>query len=241
MCAARSAWRPGERFVDIGCGFGGFMLRAHETLGAIGTGINTTPEQVQWLQAEIARRGLGGALQVREADFRELGGPYDKVVSIGVLEHAGRDQLAEVIAAHAACLKPGGLGMLHFIGHVGRYDTELFIRKHVFPGGWIPSLADTLVEMERCGLEVVDIENLRRHYAPDAGRLGRAFRASLARHPGAGPATLRRTLSPHLAQLPGGLRRDVPLAGRLHAPVPDRLQQGQRHARRLPDEPRAPV
>jgi len=86
-------------------------------------------------------------------------------VSIGVLEHAGRDQLAEVIAAHAACLKPGGLGMLHFIGHVGRFDTELFIRKHVFPGGWIPSLADTLVEMERCGLEVIDIENLRRHYA----------------------------------------------------------------------------
>jgi cyclopropane-fatty-acyl-phospholipid synthase len=156
---------PGERFVDIGCGFGGFMLRAHGTRSALGTGINTTPEQVQWLQAEIARRGLDGALQVREADFRELGGPYDKVVSIGVLEHAGRDQLAEVIAAHAACLKPGGLGLLHFIGHVGRYDTELFIRKHVFPGGWIPSLADALVEMERCGLEVVDIENLRRHYA----------------------------------------------------------------------------
>jgi cyclopropane-fatty-acyl-phospholipid synthase len=155
----------GERFVDIGCGFGGFMLRAHHRLGALGTGINNTPEQVQWLQAEIERRQLAGALQVREADFRQPGGPYDKLVSIGVLEHAGRDQLAEVIAAHAQCLRPGGLGVLHFIGHVGRYDTELFIRKHVFPGGWIPSLADTLVEMERCGLEVLDIENLRRHYA----------------------------------------------------------------------------
>jgi cyclopropane-fatty-acyl-phospholipid synthase len=55
--------------------------------------------------------------------------------------------------------------MLHFIGHVGRHDTELFIRKHVFPGGWIPSLAETLAEMERCGLEVLDVENLRRHYA----------------------------------------------------------------------------
>lgn len=156
---------PGERFVDIGCGFGGFMLRAHDTIGAHGTGINTTTEQVEWLRGQIARRGLGHALQVREADFREVDGPYDKLVSIGVLEHAGRDQLAEVIAAHAAFLKPGGLGMLHFIGHVGRYDTELFIRQHVFPGGWIPSLADTLVEMERCGLEVIDVENLRRHYA----------------------------------------------------------------------------
>src|SRR5208283_6174856 len=81
-------------------------------------------------------------------------------------EHAGRNQLAEVVKAHADFLKPGGLGMLHFIGHVGRFDTEIFIRKHVFPGGWIPSLADVLVEMERCGLEVLDVENLRRHYAP---------------------------------------------------------------------------
>ena len=156
---------PGERFVDIGCGFGGFTLRACETVGAIGTGLNTTTEQVDWLRGEIARRGFGERLSVREADFREVDGPYDKVISIGVLEHAGRDQLGEVIKAHADFLKPGGLGMLHFIGHVGRYDTDLFIRKHVFPGGWIPSLADTIVEMERCGLEVVDIENLRRHYA----------------------------------------------------------------------------
>jgi cyclopropane-fatty-acyl-phospholipid synthase len=157
---------PGERFVDIGCGYGGFMFRALETTGALGTGVNTTTEQADWLRGEIARRGLADRLAVREADFREVDGPYDKVVSIGVLEHAGRDQLAEVIKAHADFLKPGGLGMLHFIGHVGRHNTELFIRKHVFPGGWIPSLADALTEMERCGLEVVDVENLRRHYAP---------------------------------------------------------------------------
>ncbi len=155
----------GERFVDIGCGFGGFMFRAHETIGAHGVGVNTTIEQVAWLRGEIERRGLSHALAVREADFREVDGPYDKVVSIGVLEHAGRDQLREVIRAHAEFLKPGGIGMLHFIGHVGRYDTELFIRKHVFPGGWIPALADVIVEMERAGLEVMDIENLRRHYA----------------------------------------------------------------------------
>lgn len=154
-----------DRFIDIGCGFGGFMLRAHETIGAQGVGLNTTTEQVQWLQDELARRGLQQALRVREADFRDVDQTYDKVVSIGVLEHAGRDQLADVIRAHAAFLKPGGLGMLHFIGHLGRHETELFIRKHVFPGGWIPSLSETLTEMERCGLEVIDIENLRRHYA----------------------------------------------------------------------------
>jgi cyclopropane-fatty-acyl-phospholipid synthase len=154
-----------DRFVDIGCGFGGFMFRAAETVGASGVGVNTTPEQVQWLRDEIGQRGLGDRLSVREADFRDVDAAYDKVVSIGVLEHAGRDQLGEVVRAHADFLKPGGLGMLHFIGHVGVRDTEFYIRRHVFPGGWIPSLAQTITAMEDCGLEIVDVENLRRHYA----------------------------------------------------------------------------
>ena len=156
---------PGESFVDIGCGFGGFMFHAQEHYGASGTGINTTSEQIEWLRNEIAQRGLADQLDVIEADFREIPGQYDKVVSIGVLEHAGRDQLFDVVRAHANALKPGGLGMLHFIGHLGVMDTEFYIRKHIFPGGWIPSLAQTIAAMEKCGLEVVDIENLRRHYA----------------------------------------------------------------------------
>ncbi len=156
----------GETVVDIGCGFGGFMFHAHEHYGALPHGLNTTPEQVTAVEQEIQKRGLGGKVHVRFADFREVDQQYDKVVSIGVLEHAGRDQLGPVIKAHAEFLKPGGLGMLHFIGHVGVFDTEFYIRKHVFPGGWIPSLAQTIMEMERCGLEIVDIENLRRHYAP---------------------------------------------------------------------------
>lgn len=156
---------PGERFVDIGCGFGGFMFHALEHYGALGTGINTTTEQVAWLQSQIIHRGLADKLEVIEADFRQIPGQYDKVVSIGVLEHAGRDQLVDVVRAHADALKPGGLGMLHFIGHAGVSDTEFYIRKHIFPGGWIPSLSQTIAAMEQCGLEVVDIENLRRHYA----------------------------------------------------------------------------
>jgi len=157
---------PGERVVDIGCGFGGFMFRAAEREGVHVTGVNTTPEQVAFVDDTIRARGLADRLAVVEGDFRDAFRTFDKVVSIGVLEHAGRDQLAEVVRAHADFLAPGGLGVLHFIGHVGRRDTEFFIREHVFPGGWIPSLADVLVAMEDCGLEVVDVENLRRHYAP---------------------------------------------------------------------------
>jgi cyclopropane-fatty-acyl-phospholipid synthase len=155
----------GESVVDIGCGFGGFMFYAAEGHGAAVTGVNTTTEQVQAVDEEIRRKGMAERLRVVEADFRDVSGPYDMVVSLGVLEHAGRDQLREVVQAHADFLKPGGLGMLHFIGHVGRRDTEFFIREYVFPGGWIPSLADVVEAMEASGLEVVDIENLRRHYA----------------------------------------------------------------------------
>ncbi|WP_225616695.1 SAM-dependent methyltransferase [Variovorax sp. 38R] len=169
--------KPEDRFIDIGCGFGGFMFRAQEKIGATGIGLNTTTEQVEWLRDEIERRGLEASLQVREADFRDVDEQYDKVVSIGTLEHAGRDQLSEVIRAHAQFLKPGGLGILHFIGHMGRFETELFIRKHVFPGDWIPSLADVIVEMERSGLEVLDIENLRRHYAPTLDAWAQRFEA----------------------------------------------------------------
>jgi cyclopropane-fatty-acyl-phospholipid synthase len=157
--------QPGEDVVDIGTGFGGFMFHAEQFHGARVTGTNTTPEQVEMVRDEIRRRNLEGKCAVLECDFREAPRQFDKVVSIGVLEHAGRDQLQEVVNAHAAHLKPGGLGLLHFIGHVGRFETEFFIRKHVFPGGWIPSLAETIEAMERAGLEVVDIENLRRHYA----------------------------------------------------------------------------
>ncbi len=157
--------KAGESVVDIGSGFGGFMFHAAKHHGVKVCGINTTTEQVDWLREEIVSRGMSNQLESREADFRQVHAQFDKVVSIGTLEHAGRDQLKEVVKAHADFLKPGGLGMLHFIGHVGVRNTEYYIREHVFPGGWIPSLSETINAMEECGLEVVDIENLRRHYA----------------------------------------------------------------------------
>jgi len=157
--------RPGETVIDIGCGFGGFMFHAAEHHGAHVTGIDTTTEQVEALRGRVSASPHAARLELIETDFRDVFRQFDKVVSIGTLEHAGRDQLKAVVSAHAGYLKPGGLGVLHFIGHVGVADTEFFIREHVFPGGWIPSLAETIAAMEACGLEVLDIENLRRHYA----------------------------------------------------------------------------
>ena len=168
---------PGETLVDVGCGFGGLLFHAHEHYGARPTGVNVATGQVAWLRGEVARRGLARDIAVVECDFREIPGQYDKLLSIGTLEHAGRDQLAEVIAGHARAMKPGALGVLHFIGHVGRFNTELYIRDHIFPGGWIPSLAEAIVAMERCGLEVLDVENLRRHYALTLDEWARRFDA----------------------------------------------------------------
>ncbi len=172
---------PGETVVDIGCGFGGFMFHAAEHHRVSVTGVNITTEQVDWLRGEIGRRGMTDRLSVRDTDFRDVDRQYDKVVSIGVLEHAGRDQVYEVVRAHADFLKPGGLGMLHFIGHVGQYPTEFFIRDQVFPGGWIPSLSETLDAMDRCGLEIIDIENLRRHYVLTLEAWAQRFDASWTR------------------------------------------------------------
>ncbi|HMH19928.1 MAG TPA: cyclopropane-fatty-acyl-phospholipid synthase family protein [Burkholderiales bacterium] len=157
--------KAGDTFADIGSGWGNLLFYAWEKYGAHGTGINATTEQVLESREEIKRRGLEGKVEVLERDFREVPRQFDKLLSIGTLEHAGRDQLGEVIQAHANYLKPGGLGVLHFIGHVGVRDTEFWIRKYIFPGGWIPSLAEAIDWCERCGLEVVDIENLRRNYA----------------------------------------------------------------------------
>jgi cyclopropane-fatty-acyl-phospholipid synthase len=157
--------KDGDHVVDVGCGFGGFLLSVGARRDVKVTGVNTTPEQVAFLRGEIDRRGLNHRLNVREADMREVDGPYDKLVSIGVLEHAGKGHLDEVIRTHGEYLKPGGLGVIQFVGHVGHHQTDPFIRRHIFPGGWIPSLADVVVAMENAGLEVLDVENLRRHYA----------------------------------------------------------------------------
>ena len=157
--------QPGERMADIGCGWGGLMYHAHREHGVDVTGYNAATEQVEDLRADIARDGLGDHLRVHEADHREVDEQFDKVAHVGVLEHCGRDQLRPGIEALARATRPGGLGLLHYIGHIGDFETEFYIRKHVFPGGWIPSLTQCLDIMEENGLEILDIENLRRHYA----------------------------------------------------------------------------
>ena len=160
--------QPGDTLVDIGSGWGSLLFHAYENYGVLGTNVSPTPDQNAAMQKEIERRGLQGKIQIQEADFRETKGVYDKYASLGVYEHAGYNQLEDWIRGMAGSLKAGGIGVLHFIGNINRdlEGTGYFIRRYIFPGGYLPGLGETVEIMDRHGLEILDIENLRRHYAP---------------------------------------------------------------------------
>ncbi|MCG8339472.1 MAG: cyclopropane-fatty-acyl-phospholipid synthase family protein [Proteobacteria bacterium] len=157
--------KPGETMVDVGGGWGSLLFHAAENYGVKGTNISPTPDQNQALRTEAARRGLQNKITIQQKDFREVEGTFDKYASLGAFEHAGKGQLADWIKAMADSLKPGGIGVLHFIAHDRPIDTDFFIRKYIFPGGYLPGLSETVDIMSTHGLEILDIENLRRHYA----------------------------------------------------------------------------
>ncbi|RJR13839.1 class I SAM-dependent methyltransferase [Candidatus Parcubacteria bacterium] len=160
--------KPGERLVDVGSGWGSLLFHAYEKYGVYGTNVSPTPDQNAAMQREIEKRGLTGKIDIQEVDFRETKGVYDKYASLGVYEHAGYNQLEDWIKSMAASLKDGGVGVLHFIGNLNRNleHTGYLIRHFIFPGGYLPGLAETIDLMGKYNLEVLDVENLRRHYAP---------------------------------------------------------------------------
>ncbi|MGM0451802.1 MAG: class I SAM-dependent methyltransferase [Thermodesulfobacteriota bacterium] len=156
---------PGDRIIDVGGGWGSLLFHAWDHYGATGTNYSVTPDQNRWMGEEIRRRGISDKIEIEEKDFRQVSGTFDKYVSVGVFEHAGKGQLAAWVKSMADSLKPGGIGLLHFIGHDTPMETDFFIRKHIFPGGYLPGLSETVSLMAEHGLEILDIENLRRHYA----------------------------------------------------------------------------
>ena len=157
--------RPGDRLIDVGGGWGSLLIHACEHYGVSGTNVSVTPDQNRWMAEEVARRGLTEKIVIEEKDFRQIGGHYDRYISLGVVEHAGKGALKAWIRGMAQCLNEGGMGLLQFIAHDRAMDTDFFIRKHIFPGGYLPGLSEVIDLMASFGLEILDIENLRRHYA----------------------------------------------------------------------------
>ncbi|HEY3634205.1 MAG TPA: class I SAM-dependent methyltransferase [Caldimonas sp.] len=165
--------KEGERFLDIGAGWGGLLLFAAENYGVRAQGITLSKNQHAHVNKLIAERGLGGRVRMELLDYRALAEsePYDKIASVGMFEHVGRARLPEYFAKIRRLLKPGGLLLNHGITAGGTRNDQLgsglgeFIEKYIFPGGELAHVSRVLESTAEAGLEPVDVESLRPHYA----------------------------------------------------------------------------
>lgn len=160
--------RSGDRFLDIGCGWGALILHAAEQHSATATGCTLSRNQFNGAQQRIRDNGLEGQVTVLETDYRDLEGSYDKIASVGMFEHVGRKRLGEYFKKCYALLAPSGLFLNHGVIRPQLVketaETVLWTRQ-VFPGAQTVHLADVILEAEKAGFEVLDVENLRPHYA----------------------------------------------------------------------------
>ncbi|MFT4242402.1 MAG: class I SAM-dependent methyltransferase [Acidovorax sp.] len=164
---------PGQRFLDIGAGWGGLLLWAAEHYGVDATGITLSRNQHAHVQRLIDERGLQGRVRVLLCDYRELQAdePFDKIASVGMFEHVGRAQMGRYFDTIVRLLRPGGLLLNHGITAGAVDNAQLgagmgdFIEQYIFPGGELLHVSAVLHDMANAGLEMVDTENLRPHYA----------------------------------------------------------------------------
>ncbi|WP_170235274.1 SAM-dependent methyltransferase [Verticiella sediminum] len=165
--------REGERFLDIGAGWGGLLLWAAENYGVDATGITLSRNQHAYVNRLIEERGLSGRVRMLLQDYRtvEPTQPWDKIASVGMFEHVGRARLDSYFTRVRNLLRPGGLVMNHGITAGGTRNTQLgagmgdFIEKYIFPGGELVHVGQVMESVTNGGLEAVDVENLRPHYA----------------------------------------------------------------------------
>jgi cyclopropane-fatty-acyl-phospholipid synthase len=163
--------QPGQRLLDIGCGWGALVLRAASKFGAKCVGVTLSQNQFDLATERVKAAGLGDRIEIRLQDYRDIPGQFDRVTSVGMFEHVGRKNLPTYFAKVRELLAEDGVAMNHGITSTD-YDsgeTALgggeFIDRYVFPDGELPHISLALESLQRGGLEAVDIESLRRHYA----------------------------------------------------------------------------
>jgi cyclopropane-fatty-acyl-phospholipid synthase len=164
--AAKLFVAPGQRVLDIGSGWGGLALYLAEMCGARVDGVTLSSEQLAGASARAEEKGLTNNVTFRLVDYRNVDGPFDRVVSVGMFEHVGVGFYDAFFRKCASLIPDDGLILLHSIGRSeGPTFTNPWIAKYIFPGGYIPALSEVLPSIERAGLLVTDIEILRLHYA----------------------------------------------------------------------------
>ncbi len=158
--------KPGQRVLDIGCGWGGNALYIASVADVEVVGVTLSVEQHALATQRARERGLEKRVRFELMDYRNVQGPFDRIVSIGMFEHVGIDHFVEYFAKIRDLLTPDGLALVHSIGRKGGPgQTGAWVRRYIFPGGYSPALSETLAAVEKSGLWVTDIEILRLHYA----------------------------------------------------------------------------
>lgn len=168
--AAKLALQPGQKVLDIGCGWGGMALYLNRVANVEVLGITLSEEQLKLARERADAAGVADKVRFELLDYRVLAkrapGYFDRIVSVGMFEHVGVPQFETFFRACANLLKDDGVMLLHTIGRMGKPGaTDAFTRKYIFPGGYIPALSETLAASEQVKLIHSDIENLRLHYA----------------------------------------------------------------------------
>ena len=154
----------GMRVADLGCGWGGFLIHAARTYGVTGVGVTRSQEQCDFANRRIAEYGLQDRIEVRYQDYRDLDGEFDRVATLGMLEHVGKRFIPTCAGKIEELLAPQGLALLHFIGNDRPWPDDPWSMKYMFPGSHIPVLSSVIQALSMRDLEIRDIENLRQHY-----------------------------------------------------------------------------
>lgn len=156
--------KPGDRVVEAGCGWGGFALHMAKHYGAKVRSYNVSHQQILYAREQARATGLDGSVEYIEDDYRHITGEFDAFVSVGMLEHVGRDNYRELGDVIHRCLAPGGRGLIHSIGRNKPEPMNAWIEKRIFPGSYPPTLREMMDIFETHEFSVLDIENLRPHY-----------------------------------------------------------------------------
>jgi len=177
--AAKLRLQPGQRVLELGCGWGGMALYLAQVADVEVLAVNVAEQQVKLAQERAEAAGLADRVRFELCDYRDVDGVFDRVFSVGILEHVGADNLQTHFTCVGERLAPGGVALAHSITAMEPpHLTSPFTAKYIFPGGYSPSMSETLAAIEQSGLWLLDCEVWRKHYAYTVREWARRFAAN---------------------------------------------------------------